>query len=76
MPRDAVSRTANAERNGGHKWVKVCRLSISGSRMVLQEILIPGIFFLFKIQVFFCVFDEFCSNNLYKSSKILFIYES
>ena len=23
MPRDAVSRTANVERNGGHKWVKV-----------------------------------------------------
>ena len=22
MPRDAVSRTANVERNGGHKWVK------------------------------------------------------
>ena len=22
MPRDAVSRTANFERNGGHKWVK------------------------------------------------------
>ena len=21
MPRDAVSRTANVERNGGHKWV-------------------------------------------------------
>ena len=21
MPRDAVSRTANDERNGGHKWV-------------------------------------------------------
>ena len=25
MLRDAVSRTANAERNGGHKWVKVVR---------------------------------------------------
>ena len=24
MPRDAVSRTINVERNGGHKWVKVC----------------------------------------------------
>ena len=23
MPRDAVSRTANVERNGGHKWVKI-----------------------------------------------------
>ena len=23
MPRDAVSRTANVERNGGHKWVNV-----------------------------------------------------
>ena len=22
MPRDAVSRSANVERNGGHKWVK------------------------------------------------------
>ena len=22
MPRDAVSRAANVERNGGHKWVK------------------------------------------------------
>ena len=22
MPRDAVSRTANVERNGGHKWIK------------------------------------------------------
>ena len=22
MPRDAVSRTANVERNGDHKWVK------------------------------------------------------
>ena len=25
MPRDAVSRTANVERNGGHKWVKEAR---------------------------------------------------
>ena len=25
MPRDAVSRTANVERNGGHKWVKTYR---------------------------------------------------
>ena len=23
MPRDAVSRTANVERTGGHKWVKL-----------------------------------------------------
>ena len=23
MPRDAVSRTANVERNGGHKWVSL-----------------------------------------------------
>ena len=23
MPRDAVTRTANVERNGGHKWVKL-----------------------------------------------------
>ena len=23
MPRDAFSRTAHVERNGGHKWVKV-----------------------------------------------------
>ena len=23
MPRDAVSRSANVERNGGHKWVKI-----------------------------------------------------
>ena len=23
MPRDAVSRTANVERNGGHKWVQL-----------------------------------------------------
>ena len=22
IPRDAISRTANVERNGGHKWVK------------------------------------------------------
>ena len=27
MPRDAVSRTANVERNGGHKWVNGCRFS-------------------------------------------------
>ena len=25
MPRDAVSRTANVERNGGHKWVNAER---------------------------------------------------
>ena len=25
MPRDAVSRTAHVERNGGHKWVKADR---------------------------------------------------
>ena len=24
IPRDAVFRTANVERNGGHKWVKLC----------------------------------------------------
>ena len=31
MPRDAVSRTANVERNGGHKWVKLSR-AITGPR--------------------------------------------
>ena len=25
MPRDAVSRTANVERTGGHKWVNLTR---------------------------------------------------
>ena len=29
MPRDAVSRTANVERNGGHKWVSMsCKYSL------------------------------------------------
>ena len=28
MPRDAVSRTPNAERNGGHKWVNTLRFAI------------------------------------------------
>ena len=28
MPRDAVSRTANVERNGGHKWVNQFGLEI------------------------------------------------
>ena len=32
MPRDAVSRTANFERNGGHKWVKRDFSSVSSSR--------------------------------------------
>ena len=30
MPRDAVSRTANVERNGGHKWVNGLCYSIAG----------------------------------------------
>ena len=30
MPRDAVSRTANVERNGGHKWVNVSDSDIYG----------------------------------------------
>ena len=28
MPRDAVSRTANVERNGGHKWVKNVKMRL------------------------------------------------
>ena len=28
MPRDAVSRTANIERNGRHKWVKAIDISM------------------------------------------------
>ena len=28
MPRDAVSRTVNVERNGGHKWVNVTTFPI------------------------------------------------
>ena len=27
VPRDAVSRTANVERNGGHKWVNTIQQS-------------------------------------------------
>ena len=30
MPRDAVSRTANVERNGGHKWVNVLQTILCG----------------------------------------------
>jgi len=29
MPRDAVSRTANVERTGGHKWVKLFRARLA-----------------------------------------------
>ena len=28
MPRDAVSRTANVERNGGHKWVNTTTIPV------------------------------------------------
>ena len=32
MPRDAVSRTANVERNGGHKWVNAMSKHLLGTR--------------------------------------------
>ena len=32
MPRDAVSRTANVERTGWHKWVKVNEADIAALR--------------------------------------------
>ena len=35
MPRDAVSRTANVERNGGHKWVKPIRFMVGSIRLFL-----------------------------------------
>ena len=34
MPRDAVSRTANVERNGGHKWVNYLVNILLDLRMV------------------------------------------
>ena len=38
-PRDCVSRTANVERNGGHKWVKPIRVGIwVGAGVIIFEI--------------------------------------
>ena len=39
MPRDAVSRTANVERNGGHKWVKVVNIDHQLSAQAVASIL-------------------------------------
>ena len=36
MPRDAVSRTANVERNGGHKWAKVMGRSTKQCPLIHQ----------------------------------------
>ena len=43
MPRDAVSRTANVERNGGHKWVNK-RLQSDSSVHVVKIINIRKIY--------------------------------
>ena len=37
MPRDAVSRTANVERNGGNKWVLVFRCHTEKKNFPLQS---------------------------------------
>ena len=37
MPRDAVSRTANVERNGGHKWVNLFLVGICKVIQNFQE---------------------------------------
>ena len=42
MPRDAVSRTANVERNGGHKWVNGSS-SYKPLRMVTDMIQLPEV---------------------------------
>ena len=43
MPRDAVSRTANVERNGGHKWVNNVQFF---QRSLGQHMLIASLFWL------------------------------
>ena len=38
MPRDAVSRTENVERNGGHKWVKTFYTNVQSFLSKKKEI--------------------------------------
>ena len=66
MPRDAVSRTANVEHNGGHKWVKVYMYL----RVSLKYL---PFFFGSLVQVF--VDDKFWRqvSDVYSESFILFI---
>ena len=37
MPRDAVSRTANVERNGGQKWVKATEVYSLSTQITIFE---------------------------------------
>ena len=44
MPRDAVSRTANVERNGGHKWVNAvicCHMRFVRKKSSIEIFYIP-----------------------------------
>ena len=36
MPKDAVSRTANVERKGGHKWVNLTAFYDQSAEMTLR----------------------------------------
>ena len=42
MPRDAVSRTANVERNGGQKWVELGLVVTNATRVYCTDILFYG----------------------------------
>ena len=45
MPRDAVSRTANVERTGRHKWVKSRGRGKCSLRTILVDTILKFIFF-------------------------------
>ena len=54
MPRDAVSRTANVERNGGHKWVKgvPAMKEVTVGRCIPFELIYLFIYFIYLLSLF------------------------
>ena len=43
MPRDAVSRTTNVERNGGHKWVNWASMMPRDASLIVEDFSCLGI---------------------------------
>ena len=87
MPRDAVSRTANAERTGRHKWVKVVlremnislwfRLHVAILFLLLfYHMFISYIYICIHIIMYHHIFINFCSDQIVCSYGEFFAYKT
>ena len=70
MPRDAVSRTANVERTGRHKWVKY--MSVITHILQIQFLLYVNNVCVLHITIYL-IYVRTIRNNMYSSNSIYII---